>query len=263
MLRAIDTHAHLDFPNFDSDRDQLVKTLEQEGVGVINIATTVESNNLVDKLTKEYRYVWGALGVHPTEITPETVLNLPSILDHFSQLVSANTKLVAIGEIGLDYHHQTNSNGADRQKAVLRQLLTFAQEKNLPIIVHCRKAYGDMATILGDYHGLRGVIHCFSGSESDAEAFLSLGYSISLAGMITYPANGELRQTSKIIPLDRLLLETDSPFLAPQSARGERNDPRAILEIAKVHAGLRQIEADEVVRQTFENAQHLFGIENA
>lgn len=261
MLRAIDTHAHLDFPAFDADRDQLVAELEKERIGVINIATSVESNNHVDKLTKKHRYIWGALGIHPTDITPEIVLNLPSILDHFSQLLAANNKLIALGEIGLDYHHQTNSQGAERQKVVLRELLTFAQEKNLPIIVHCRKAYGDMATILSDYPGVRGAIHCFSGSITDAEAFLKIGYSISLAGMLTYPANEDLRQASLTIPLDRLLLETDSPFLAPQSARGERNDPRAILEIADVHARLRGVERDVILSQTLENAENLFGIE--
>jgi len=260
MLRAVDTHAHLDFPAFDADRDQIIAKLEQEGIGVINIATSVESNNHVDKLTNKYRYIWGSLGIHPTDITPEIVLNLPSILDHFTQLLSANNKLVALGEIGLDYHHQTNNMGAERQKVVLRQLLTFAQERKLPIIVHCRKAYGDMATILADYPSVKGVIHCFSGSIADAEAFLKIGYSISLAGMLTYPANEELRQISLTIPLDRLLLETDSPFLSPQSARGERNDPRAILEIADVHARLRGVDREVILNETLKNAQNVFGL---
>jgi TatD DNase family protein len=260
-MRAIDTHAHLEFPQFDHDREQLIAELSKQEIGVITIATSKESNNETDRLTKRHPLVWGTLGIHPTDINSKLVTDLPKLLDRFSEQLSANTKLVAIGEIGLDYFREKDAANIQEQKVVLRALLQFAQEKDLPIIVHCREAYGDILTILSDYPKVRGVIHCFNGNREQLQKFLALGYYISYTGMLTYPANEQLRTDSLLVPLDKLLLETDAPFLSPQAKRGERNDPRSIEDIAIAHAKLRDASFDEILTKTTENAVRLFTLE--
>lgn len=260
-MRAIDTHAHLEFPQFDHDREQLLSELAEREIGVITIATSKESNNETDRLTKRHPLVWGTLGIHPTDINPKLVTDLPKLLDRFSEQLSANSKLVAIGEIGLDYFREKDAANIHEQKAVLRDLLQFSIEKDLPIIVHCRDAYGDMLTILSDYPKLRGVIHCFNGNRDQLQKLLALGFYISYTGMLTYPANEQLRTDSELVPLDKLLLETDAPFLAPHSKRGDRNDPRSIEEIASSHAKIRSITQEAVLAKTTENAKRLFTLE--
>ncbi len=260
-MRALDSHAHLDFSDFDSDREQVIADLAAAQIGVINIATDQASLEKVDRLSRDNALIWGTVGIHPTEVGPETVVNLNELLKTFSILREANPKTVALGEIGLDYFHSQEHIGD--QKVVLQELLNYAQQCDLPVIFHCRNAYGDLLTILQRYQGLRGVIHCFSGTAEQAKGFLDLGLHLSFTAMLTYKANDALREIARTVPLDKLLLETDAPFLAPQSKRGERNDPRAILEIAELHGQLRNILAEEILRQTTANAIALFGLKAA
>src|SRR5579864_9217160 len=160
-MRLIDSHAHLDFPEFDVDRQQLLKELEQKDIGVIDVATDLESIDQVMTLATQQRLVWGALGLHPTAVTSATLTQLPALLDRLQKAFSQNSKLVALGEIGLDYLRAQDTTSAANQKAALRQFLIFAQGQSLPVIFHCREAYGDLLTMLQDYSGIKGVIHCF------------------------------------------------------------------------------------------------------
>lgn len=258
-MRALDSHAHLDFPEYDTDRETLIAQLAREQIGVINIATNQESLLKVDQLSRDNPLIWGAVGIHPMEVGPKAVLAINEIIAKLSKLRANNSKIVALGEIGLDYFHSQEHIGD--QKVVLQELLNYAKQNNLPVIFHCRNAYGDLLTILQRYPGLRGVIHCFSGNAEQAKDFLDLGLYLSFTAMLTYKANDALREIARDVPLEKLLLETDAPFLSPQGKRGERNDPMAILEIADLHAELRGMAAEEVLQQTTLNATSLFGLE--
>lgn len=258
-MRLIDTHAHLDFDAFAADRDALIATLDRHDIGVLNPATDEESVAAIDRLTRAYPNVWGAVGLHPTEITNDVLLRLPEMLRSWALLLDRNPKLIAVGEIGLDYYHQKDS--AAIQKAALRSMLTFAQERNLPVIFHCRDAYGDLITLLGNYPKIRGVIHCFGGSSAQAEQFLDLGLFLSFTCNVTYPKNAELRATIAALPLDRLMVETDAPFLAPHELRGQRNDPTNLARVIEVIAAEQKIEAERVAQQTTANAKKMFTIE--
>lgn len=258
-MRLIDTHAHLDFDAFAADRDALIATLDRHDIGVLNPATDEESVAAIDRLTRAYPNVWGAVGLHPTEITNDVLLRLPEMLRSWALLLDRNPKLVAVGEIGLDYYHQKDS--AAIQKAALRSMLTFAQERNLPVIFHCRDAYGDLITLLGNYPKIRGVIHCFGGSSAQAEQFLDLGLFLSFTCNVTYPKNAELRATIAALPLDRLMVETDAPFLAPHELRGQRNDPTNLARVIEVIAAEQKIDAERVAQQTTANAKKMFTIE--
>lgn len=258
-MQAVDTHAHLDFPEFEADLSQVLQDLAVKEIGVITIATDYDSLTKVEQLTKNTN-VWGSAGLHPGEINATTLTELPKVLENWTKRLEDNPKLVALGEIGLDYFRHHPQGSASIQQAVLRQLLSFALERQLPVIIHCRQAYGDMLTILSDYPKLRGVIHCYNGTTEQAQAFLELGFHLSFTGMLTYPANEALRQTASAVPLERLLLETDAPFLSVQSKRGQRNDPSAILEIAALHAELKGQPIEEILANTTKNAVDLFGL---
>lgn len=259
-MKAIDTHVHLDFPAYDKDRGEIITSLEAERIGVINIATDEASLEQVNKLSNDNKLIWGAIGLHPTEVSSETLINLDNFMNKLEKLFDGNPKLVAIGEIGLDYFHSKKHVG--NQKIFLAEQLKYAQQKNIPVVFHCRDAYGDLLTILKHYPKLRGVIHCFSGTEQQAKGYLELGFHISFTGMITHKNNDSIRKATLEVPLDKLMLETDSPFLSPQSNRGNRNDPTAIIEIAQQHSALRNIPIEEILIETTNNAIKLFGLKN-
>jgi len=264
-MRFIDTHAHLDFDQFDDDREELLRQLERDSLGVINVAVDEATGEWGDKLSREWPLVWSTLGIHPDEASGSLLPRIMEIFGNWERMIKKNKKIVAIGEVGLDYRglgHNglADHSSANRQKAILRQFVTFSQQKNLPLILHCREAYGDLLTLLGDYQKIRGVIHCFSGSKEVADRAFELGLDVSFTANITYPNNDELRRVVAWAPLEKIMLETDSPFLAPQANRGHRNDPRAIREVAKVIAAEKNISIDEVYHQTTSNACKLFSL---
>ncbi len=257
-MRALDTHAHLDFEAFDADRAELIKKLHREGIGVINPATDLGSNDAVDNLSKSFPLIWGALGLHPTDISNELLTKLPNTISDWREKFDSNPKLVAVGEIGLDYFHKRER--ADSQKSALRSMLTFANEIKKPVIFHCREAYGDLLTVIGDYPGLKGVVHCFSGNHEQAEKFLELGLHLSFTAIVTYDKNDHLREIIKHVPGDRIMIETDSPFLPPQEIRGQRNDPMELISVAEVVAESRGVTVDDILELTLKNGQELFKI---
>ncbi|MCR4277405.1 MAG: TatD family hydrolase [Candidatus Berkelbacteria bacterium] len=262
-MRAIDTHAHLDFPQFDADRAELIAKLAEEKIGVINIATDFESNQKIIDLANNNDLVWAVIGLHPTEIDSDTLSNIATQLERLKTLAKSNPKVVAIGEIGLDYYREESKAQAETQKAVLRQFLTLAIELSLPVVFHCRDAYGDLMTILADYPSTKGVIHCFTGTADEAKKFLDLGLLVSFTATITYPQNDSQRQTVSEVPLEKMLLETDCPFLVPQERRGQRNDPMTILKVAETISQVKRVDQSEVLKQTTVNAVSLFGLELA
>lgn len=261
-MRAVDTHAHLDFPQFDDDRSELIERLQAEDVAIINIATDLESIEKVVKLANDFPNIYAAIGLHPTDVDSNTLLQVPDLLDQLKHLISTNSKIVAIGEVGLDYFHDSSKATAEIQKTALRQFLTLAQELDVPVVFHCRDAYGDLLTILKDYEGLRGVIHCFAGSLEQAEKFIEIGMHISFTAIVTYPKNDALLRLIAQIPLEKILLETDCPFLSPQTRRGQRNDPMSIFDVARAIAAGRGVEDDVVLTATTKNAQSLFGLKS-
>lgn len=259
-MRLVDTHAHLDFPAFDTDRTELIEKLSEKEIGVITIATDQESVVKVDQLSREHSLVWGAIGLHPTEIGNATLAELPRLITNWHQLIAANKKIVAIGEIGLDYFHDRETETASRQKAALRMMLTFATEEKLPVIFHCRDAYGDLLTMLSDYPSIRGVVHCFSGDQEQAERFLGLGLSLSATAIVTYSKNGSLAEVFHAVPEDRLLVETDSPFLPSTDNRGGRNDPMTVEKVVEFLAERRHVSPAQLAEQTTANATKLFNL---
>ncbi|MEK7202437.1 MAG: TatD family hydrolase [Patescibacteria group bacterium] len=259
-MRAIDTHAHLDFPQFDEDRAALISQLAEEEIGVINIATDFESNQKVIDLASTNSLIWATVGIHPTEINSTTLAGLADQLESLKALAESSPKVVAIGEVGLDYYRKESASQAETQKAVLRQFLTLASEINLPVVFHCREAYGDLLTMLADYPGTRGVMHCFTGTVKEAKSFLDLGMYVSFTATVTYPANDTQRETIASVPLEKMFLETDCPFLVTQARRGTRNDPRTIFEVAQTIAAVKKISEEEVLKQTTQNAIAFFGL---
>lgn len=260
-MLIVDTHAHLDFPQFDADRSEIIDDLDKHEIGLINISTSLESIPTVIKLATDNPSIWGMIGLHPTDIATETILKIPNLVKEWSDILDVNPKIVGVGEIGLDYFHDRSTEAASRQKGALKQFLMLAKEKNKPVSFHCRDAYGDLTTILQDYRPIKGVIHCFSGSAEQAKTFLQMGLLLSFTAIITYPKNEELREIVKSTPLEKIMVETDSPFLPPSELRGQRNDPRQVTAVAQKIAQIKGIAYEEVATQTTKNAIEFFGLE--
>ena len=256
-LKAIDTHAHLSMAEFNADRPKLIENLEREGIGVIEIPFRADMFDRIEKLTG-YPYIWGGLGVHPLEIEDHPIEQLPNLIDDMKKRISRNNKLVCIGEVGLDYKY--GMKDAAKQHALLREQLNLVKEIDFPVSIHCRDAYGDLSIFLEEFKPLKGVVHCYSDGLEMAEKFMEMGLHISFTANITYPPNDDLREVAKGIPVERLLLETDSPFLPGQSKRGQRNDPGTVFEIADILASIHDVPTDEIIDQTTKNAISLFNL---
>ncbi len=251
----IDTHAHLDFPDYKNDRDDVIKRAGEVGVEyLINVGTSVGSSIKSIELAKRYDQIYASVGIHPNEAS-----NVPA--DDWSRLeaLAGQNKVVAIGETGLDYYRDRSMK--EDQQRLFHQHLELAERHNMPVIIHNREASGDCLEIVRKYSGrIKGVIHCFAGSRDDAEEFLKLGFHVSFAGPITFPKAENLRETLKAVPVEKLLLETDCPFLAPQPKRGKRNEPSYLQYTIPVLAGLYKLSVEDIKRVTSFSAKSLFGI---
>ena len=252
----IDTHAHLEMREFNDDREEVIQRAREAGVGyIITIGTTVESSRDAVLLAEKHDFIYAAIGVHPHEA--KDILH-PSydILRHFAQ----HPKVVAYGEIGLDYYYEHSQRSVQQRK--FRDMLREARELKLPVIIHDRDAHEDMLAILTEEWdpSLGGVMHCFSGDIEYARKVMDLGFHISIAGPVTFPKAAALRETVKQIPIEQLLIETDSPYLAPQKYRGKRNEPAYVRNTAEEIAKVKGLTFDDVARITSYNAMQLFGI---
>lgn len=251
----IDTHAHLDFPDFKDDIDDVIKRAGEVGVEyIINVGTSVDTSVKSIELTKKYANIYASVGIHPNAAS-----TVPA--DDWSRLeaLAGESKVVAIGETGLDYYRDRSKK--EDQKRLFHKHLELAEKHNLPVIIHNREASIDCLEIVRKYSGrVSGVIHCFAGSRDDAEEFLELGFYISFAGPITFPKAENLREALKAVPVEKLLLETDCPFLAPQPKRGKRNEPSYLQYTIPVLAELYKLTVEDIERITTLSAKNLFGI---
>ena len=249
-----DTHAHYDSSKFAEDRDEVIRAAYESGVSlIVDPGDTLERSKNTVALAEQYNFIYAAVGVHPEEFETWT----DDTVDRLREL-AGNPKVVAIGEIGLDYYW--DKSHTELQKQMFRTQIELALELNLPIIVHDREAHGDCFSIVCDYPALRGVFHCYSGSAEMAKELLKRGWYLGFDGPITYKNNVKAMEVLAVTPLDRIVLETDSPYLSPVPNRGKRNDSRNLPYIAAVVAREKGISVEDAAAITFENGKRLYGI---
>lgn len=251
-----ETHAHYDDEVYEKDRDALLKSLPENGIDtVINVGASLQGCRNTIALTEQYPFVYGAIGVHPSE-TEE--LNDESM--EWMKKSCALEKVVAVGEIGLDYHWKEPD--AEVQKKWFERQLIMAKEVGLPVIIHSRDAAKDTLDMMKSVHAgeTGGVIHCFSYTKEMAKEYLEMGYYFGIGGVVTFSNAKKLKEAVEYIPLEKILLETDSPYLAPEPNRGKRNSSLNIPYIAKEIAALKGVSYEEVLTVTHENAERLFGL---
>ncbi|MFN0085281.1 MAG: TatD family hydrolase [Blastocatellia bacterium] len=262
-MMLIDSHAHLDVPQYDGDRVEVIARARAAGVELLlEICGSDVGKGSLDggmRLVEEHAFIYGAIGLHPHEASLYDEALEAALLDF-----SRRPKIIAWGEIGLDYHYDNSPR--ETQRRVFRRQLELALQRRLPAIIHTREADDDTIAILregwADRDGaeIGGIIHCFTGTQSLADAALGMGFHISFSGVVTFKAAEDLREVARSVPLDRLLVETDCPYLAPIPYRGKRNEPAYVVETAKRLAELRGISLDELARVTTGNFKRLFGL---
>ena len=250
-----DTHAHYDSSKFREDREAVLQAVFDSGVTlIVDPGDTLERSENALRLAETHDYLYAAVGVHPEEYetwTEDTVAGL--------RRLAQSPRVVAIGEIGLDYYWDQEHK--ELQKRMFRAQIELALELDLPIIVHDREAHGDCLEIVKDYPSLRGVFHCYSGSAEMAKELLKRGWYLGFDGPVTYKNNAKAAEVLAVTPSDRILLETDSPYLSPVPNRGKRNDSRNLPYIATTVAGIVGLTVEEVAALTMNNGKRLFGIE--
>lgn len=256
-LHIFDSHAHYDDSSFDDDRDQLINEMHHNGiVGIMNCGASLEGALTSVNLSKQYDFIYSAVGIHP-----ENAYEYNSeVEEQFRSIVKSESKVKAIGEIGLDYHFEENPP-REIQKEIFIKQMHLAEELNLPVIIHDRDAHKDTLDIIKKFPNVKGVIHCFSGSLEFAEECLKLGYYIGFTGVVTFKNAKKVMQVAKEVPLDRMLVETDAPYMAPEPNRGKRNQSTYIESIILKIAEIRDIDAEELSKKFVNNTKLLFNID--
>lgn len=250
-----DTHAHYDDERFDEDRETLLNAMPEKGVGlIVNPGCDLPSSRMAVDMAQKYDFLYAAVGIHPENCGDFA----PAMMDELRALIKA-PKVVAIGEIGLDYYWAENPP-RELQQEVLRRQLALAEELKLPVIFHDREAHGDSLAIVREFPAVRGVFHCFSGSVEMAEELLKLGWMLSFNGAITFKNARKASEVIAAVPLERMMVETDAPYLTPVPFRGKRNDSGYVHLVAEKIAQLKGLPAEQVERQTWENGVRFFGI---
>lgn len=248
-MEYFDTHAHLNFPDYNKDREEVIKRCLAEEISVINVGTEMEESKKVIMIAEENRKNYAAIGLHPLYVEKEDF-----DIEEYKGLL--NKKVVAIGETGLDYKYTKDEKVKEKQKAVFKKHLHLADISNLPVILHCRMAHEDLLDILkGSLKG-GGVIHCFSGGSKEVKEYLDLGLYFGINGIV-FKMN--LEKAIKEIPLDKIVLETDCPFLSPLPST-KRSEPLFLKHIAKEVARIKNISPEKVAQKTTENAKKLFQV---
>lgn len=248
-----DTHAHYDDKAFDEDRDELLQSMKENGIGmIVNIGADMGSSARTVELTKQYPFIYGAVGVHPSDTADLTEEDMEKL-----RIWSRQEKILAIGEIGLDYHYP-EPDKETQKKWFIRQL-ALAREEGLPVVIHSREAAEDTLKIMQEYGcDLGGVIHCFSYGKELAMEYVKLGYYIGVGGVLTFKNARKLVEAVEVVPLDRLVLETDCPYLAPEPHRGTRNSSLNLTYVVQKLAQLKDIPEEEIIRKTRENAMRMY-----
>jgi TatD DNase family protein len=259
IMELIDSHAHIDFPQFAEDRDAMLQRAREAGVQALLAIGTGPGPEKLDAAlpyAEQHDWIYASIGIHPHEAKQATP-------QHFDQLagLAQHPKVIAWGEIGLDYFYDHSPRGV--QAEVFRTQMDLAHAAKLPIIIHCRDAWDDCLALIEQHWqptGLGGILHCFTGTLDHAKRGLDMGFLISFAGNSTYPKAQTIRDVAKELPLNRILIETDAPFLAPQLYRGKRNEPAYVAEVAKTLATVRNLPAEELAATTASNFRRFFGI---
>ena len=254
IAMLIDSHAHIQLNAFAADRESVLENAREDGVhSILTIGIDVETSRGAIRLAEQYEQIYATVGVHPhdaKEFNHET-------MDIF-RVLAAHPKVIALGEMGLDYYRDFSPRSI--QKMVFEQQLNLAEELDLPIVIHNREAYYDIIPILQARHGrVRGVMHCFSGGVETMRQSLELGFYIGIGGPVTYRKSHELQDVAREVPANRLLVETDCPWLAPQFRRGKRNEPAYVRAIAEKIAELRGVTLEDIGEITTRNFENLFG----
>lgn len=253
----IDTHCHLEDENFSADRAEVIERAKLSGVErIINFGSTLKSSEAVTELAKNFSELYAGVGIHPEEIDDFDANTCARLAE-----LAAVKKVVAIGEIGLDYHWEKDPSRRLIQQKIFVAQLDLARQLNLPVCVHDRDAHADTLKILQtEARGLRGVLHCYSGSLETAREVFKLDWFIGVDGPLTFKNSAKLPEIVKAAPRDRILIETDAPYLAPVPHRGKRNEPAYVVDVAKKLAELRNETLDEVAAYTSANAKNLYGL---
>ncbi|MFW6306871.1 MAG: TatD family hydrolase, partial [Bacillota bacterium] len=254
----IDTHAHLDFPRFDKDRNEVIAKAWDSGISyIVNVGADLVSSQRSISLAEEYPFIFATVGVHPHDASDVD----QQMLDRLKEL-AVHDKVVAIGEIGLDYHYDNSPR--DIQKEAFKKQLQLAEELELPVVIHSREADQDTLEILEDYfaaeHG--GIMHCFGSGSEMAEKCLEMGFYLAFGGVCTFNNASETREVINKVPLDRILIETDSPYLTPVPYRGKRNEPKYVRSVAEKIAEIKGLELKDVAEKTTENAIKVYNLPN-
>ena len=250
-----DTHAHLNDPAFDEDREALMAGLADKGIGlVMNAGCSLESSRDIIRMAERYPWLYASVGSHPDsadEVNEE-------VIEEYRKLCS-HEKVKAIGEIGLDYYYEDIPR--EIQKNAFRMQMALANELDMPVIIHEREAHDDGMRIVKEFPKVKGVFHCYSGSAEMARQLVNMGWYIGFTGVLTFKNARKAVETAASVPLERIVLETDCPFMAPEPFRGKRNDPGYLPKMAEKLAEIRGISVEEAIAVTTENAKRLYRIE--
>lgn len=248
-----DTHAHMDDRAFDQDRDTLLSELPQQGIGLLmNPGCSLASSRQACALAERYDYIYAAVGSHPDAADEVNA----DVLEAYRVLCKQNPKVKAIGEIGLDYHYEDISR--QRQLEAFRDQMALARELDLPVIVHEREAHQDGMAVVDEFPQVTGVFHCYSGSLEMAKELIKRGWYIGFTGVLTFKNARKAVEVAREIPLERIVLETDCPYMSPEPFRGRRNDPGKLYRMAQALAQIRDLPAEQVEAITFENGKRLY-----
>jgi TatD DNase family protein len=256
-MNLIDSHAHIDSPQFEDDRDAMLARARDAGIATLLAIGTGPGPEKLDAAlpyAEQYDWIYTTVGIHPHEAKEVT----PAHLETLSRLAK-HPKVIAWGEIGLDYFYDHSPK--DVQEKVFREQMELAHAAELPIIIHCRDAWTDTLRLLEEAWkptGLGGILHCFTSTLEDAQRGLDMGFLVSFAGNSTYPKAQSIRDVAKVLPLSNILIETDSPYLAPQPFRGKRNEPAHVAEVAKALASVRDLSVEEIAAVTTDNFRRFF-----
>jgi len=248
-----DTHAHMDDQSFDADRHELLAALPEQGISLLmNPGCSFESSLNAIKLSEQYDYIYAAVGSHP-DVADEVDAEL---IVQYRELCKQHKKVLAIGEIGLDYHYEDIPR--EIQKRAFRLQMELARELDLPVIVHEREAHEDGMKIVDEFPTVKGVFHCYSGSAEMAKELVKRGWYIGFTGVLTFKNARKAIEVAQAIPLERIVIETDCPYMAPVPYRGKRNDPGLLCQMADKLAQIRGISPEEAARATLENGKRLY-----
>ena len=257
-MPIFDTHAHYDSGGFNADREEILSALPGAGVAlVVNPGCDVPSSRAAAELAERFPHVYAAAGIHPEDCAGCTDADFESI-----RKLCAHEKVVAVGEIGLDYYWRENPP-REFQERVFRRQIELALELDLPVIVHDRDAHGDSLRIVSEYPGLRGVFHCFSGSPEMAEELLKRGWYLGFNGPITYKNARRAPEVAAVTPLERMVVETDAPYLTPVPFRGRRNDSRLLPYVIETLAEWKGVTPEELTAITYENGKRLYRLDGS